>query len=236
LLQAEEITDAKAETVAKALVDFCDKLPPTDRGTFFQDEVSYGSSLFERMIGGLCSPTRPDGGSPAFQLVKRFLEETDGLYVPITFCEELVHNLNRQIGRSLFDTTREQVTELGTLIAAKIERRADGDFFNHPRVSNLLFFCGRFGDKGRLRERLASGIDNPTHLSRLLEVIAEKRESVMGKKNPYLDEIADFISVDLLERKVATINEHSLTDYERSLIEAFRGWLKDSFRSSMPSG
>jgi predicted KAP-like P-loop ATPase len=136
LLQAEEITDAKAETVAKALVDFCDKLPRTGRGFYFQDEVSYGSSLFARMIGGLCSPTRPDGGSPAFQLVKRLLEETDGLYVPIIFFSELVRHLNNQIGRSLFEITTEQVTELSALIAAKIERRADDEFFNHPRFIN----------------------------------------------------------------------------------------------------
>jgi predicted KAP-like P-loop ATPase len=138
LLQAEEIKDAKAKTVAKALVDFCDKLPPGVGGIYFQDEVSYASSLFGRMVGGLCSPTRPDGGSSAFQLVKGLVEETDGLYVLIIFCSELVSNLNNQIGLSLFDITTEQVTELSTLIAAKIEGRTDDEFFNDPRFINLL--------------------------------------------------------------------------------------------------
>jgi hypothetical protein len=191
------------------------------------------------MIGGLSSPDRPDGGVSAYQLVKRLLEETKGLYVPISFCTELVRLLNKDLGRSLFDITTQQINELSGLVATKIERRAADEFFNHPRFIVLLFFWFRFGDKGRLRERLTSGIENPSHLFRLLRAIAKERDfpKKPGSNSPYISKVGDlenFTSVDLLERKVATINQDSLNDDERFLIEAFKWCLEDNSRAVTP--
>jgi hypothetical protein len=87
-----------------------------------------------------------------------------------------------------------------------------------------------------LRKRLASGVENSRHLFHLLRAIAKERDfRKPGSNNPYIfkvDDIKDFISIDLLDRHVTAINQASLNDDERFLIEAFKWSLQDNSRGS----
>jgi hypothetical protein len=82
LLRAEEIQDKKAETVARALIDFGDNFSWADKQLHFETELSNASSLFTAMMRNLISKGHHTG---AFELAKTLFETTDGLYLPISF-------------------------------------------------------------------------------------------------------------------------------------------------------
>jgi hypothetical protein len=117
LLQAGEIRDEKAKTVAKVLIDFCDTIPRGGASVYFEDESYYALELFLSMIGGLSAPVRGAIGLAAYDIARQIFEETRGLYLPVEFCIELRESHKKDIGRTKFNVTTAQ---LNALTATKV--------------------------------------------------------------------------------------------------------------------
>jgi hypothetical protein len=188
------------------------------------------------MIRHLIPRDATDRSVAAYEVVNKLFTETEGLYVPMSLCAELIRLHNKDLDRSVFDIKRTQIDELCGLVGTKVESRASsGNLLGDSRLRSLLIFWSNFGNQRRLREWLTAEIEDPSHLLRFLRAIARQRDFPRNplSQNPYmfiLKDIETFISVDIVSDKVAAIDQRSLQVDDRFLVEALKWALEDHLR------
>ncbi len=168
------------------------------------------------------------------EILKEAMEATTGLYLPIMAASLEGNEEKRNKDPDAFNVSDADLEKLHQICVEKIEQAASsGKLATHPKMLNILYHWRDWGTPEKPCQWVKGLIDSKDGvLSFLTACLHRSTSQGMGdyvSKEHWrinLKTIEDFVSVDILEEKVAALSCENLSDDQKKAVKAFQKAIK----------
>ena len=224
----QKIDVSNAVTFVTALFDIGDELPD-DRGGFF----TISAEMHANRIIYWYLKQEEDIGKRG-EILKKAMNATMGLYLPIIIASLDGNEEERKKDPDAFTVTDTDLEELHRICLKRIEQAVgSGALASHPKMLYILYRWREWKSPDSSRQWVEKLIDSGDGvLSFLTACLHRSTSHGMGDHVSQehwrikMKTVEDFVSVDILEEKVAALSCENLSDDQKKAVKAFQKAIK----------
>jgi predicted KAP-like P-loop ATPase len=225
----KQMIDIKhALSFVTAIFDIGDELPESPSGFFvFGPDIHAYRIIFWYLMKEKDVSVRAD-------ILKKAMKASEGLFLPIYCAQSEVDKQERQKSPDMFLVAEKDVDALKTICICKISAASKSGFLqNHTKMLNILYCWRSWKSVEAPQAWVKRLIRSREGLLIFLKAVLQQSTSqgvgdYVAKITWYirLKTIEDFITVDVLERKIKEIEIDKITPEEKRAVDAFNKALK----------
>lgn len=224
----EKIDLQHARPFITALFDIGDELPDEPTGFF-----SIGPDMHASRIIHWYLKQEKDSGRRA-QILKEAMKTTTGLYLPVMDTSLEDSRQERQKDLDSFIVTEDEIKDLQKICVEKIQQAAEsGALKIHPKMAYILYRWRVWASPEEPRKWVESLIEPENGILFFLTAFLQRSTSrsvndYVVQIYPYirLRDLEDFVSVEVLEKKVGKLSLVNLGEREQKAVSAFQRALR----------
>lgn len=211
-----------------ALFDIGDELPQEPHGFFNIDAETHASRIIYWYL------KQEKDSKKRGEILKKAMENTTGIYLPVREASAEGDRRERQKDPDAFILEEDDIKDLERICVEKIRQAAEsGALKNHPEMARILYRWREWTSPEEAKKWVEDLVESQNGALFFLTAFMQRSTSQgIGDYVPKIhwrisiSSVENFISIDVLERKVRELDLTGMGEKEQKAVHAFQKALK----------